>query len=231
MKKQIFFLLLFAGISYQFSCAQIKETDTFINELFSVLKQQDEKRFVKLFPDATRFKKLLLKMMNEESPLEKNDSAKQKQVEDMLKEITNSSIQKQFAKVFENANEKAKNKNIDWANAKLVSYKADTTVSDFLNTKELNGIIYLNSKSKDYFILFGDVIWSNEDNGWYGVEIKKIGEKGIDVEYNNEDENNSFSDSNMVTDTVVTSVDTVAKLQKPGVVTNKKAPIKKPVSN
>ncbi len=172
MQKTFFSIafIFFFGIH---SKAQIKDTDTFIQELFNSFQTMDEKRFIDLYPDAIQLKSILFDLMQRQTG---NDTAALQLGKNMLNEITDSSLYLDYAKEFRRAMDSAKVAGVNWADAKFMFSQADTSVAEDIEGKMLRGMIYFTSNKKDYFISFYEVLWPRVLEGWVGASIRNIGE-------------------------------------------------------
>src|SRR5690606_5665958 len=155
------------------SQAQIKNTDTFIQELFTSFQTMDEKRFIDLYPDATQLKSILFDLMKRQNGI---DTAALQLGKAMLNEITDSSLYMDYAKEYRKAMDSAKVAGVNWADAKFMFFQADTSVAEDIEGKMLRGMIYFTSGQKDYFISFYEALWPKVMDGWMGASIRNIGE-------------------------------------------------------
>ena len=166
--------------------AQEKNKDVMVKRIFSVLKNKDEAGFVKLFPDAATTKIIFAELFKMDSTNGGNpDSAtgKMESIESYLNEISDSSLQKEYREDFRRVIERGTVLGINWAGSELESYTMDSVlISDGgLTAPKLSGKIYFKSAGRDYFILYDAVIFVS-NRGWYGVTIKRTGEKGKETE-------------------------------------------------
>lgn len=207
--------MLMAIVFFCTGHAQTRETDVFLKKVFTVLKTQDEKAFVQLYPDKEKFKKILLSMMKAQSG---DDTASIARGMAMIGEITDSTLYRDFSAQYKSTMEKSRAKNLDWSNAVMSSYVADTLNSDEITGKQLKGKIFFKSGPKDYFLVFNEVIWPRDEAGWYGISIRKIGEVGKDSEDEiSADQSMDASDSAtvMMDSVAVATVDTVVLGSRP----------------
>ena len=171
--KRIFLILFPFFLFFHSTNAQIKDTDTFIRQLFNSLQQQDEKKFIDLYPNANQLKSILLSMMKNESG---TDTSSLQLGKAMLNEITDSSLYFEYAKEFRDAMDSSRIAGVDWNDAKFSFSQADTSKAVDIDGIMLRGIIYFSSQQKDYFISFYEVLWPKQLDGWVGVSIRNIGE-------------------------------------------------------
>jgi len=173
MKKIKWLLVIVMIITAIAGYSQVQDKETMVKQVFSVLKNKDEQGYIKLFPDAATMKELM-------SMIAKSDTTGD--LQDMMKilldKITDSSLQIEFSGEFKKTIKMGEEKGVDWSQANLVSYKADSTLTkkDGIEVSKLTGKIYFNVGSKEYFLKFNEVIWF-EREGWYGVDIERIDEK------------------------------------------------------
>lgn len=174
--KKLPILVLFAFFVSS-SYAQVRDTETMMREIFESIKTQDEKRFIGLFPSASEFKAILVKMMLDDPGSANLDSMQRGSVQQMLDEITDSTLAKEFVNEYRKAMRLREASSVDWSSANFVSFRGDTSSADNIsNAKAFSGHIYFNTTYKQYFISFSDVIWWPDHNAWYGVNIRAIKE-------------------------------------------------------
>lgn len=172
MKKLAILLVILVFLTSN-GQAQIKDTDKFIQELFTSFQTKDEKRFIDLYPDAIQLKSILFDLMKRQTG---GDTAALQLGKAMLNEITDSSLSIDYVKGYHKAMDSAKVAGVDWADAKFMFSQADTSVAEDIEGKMLRGMIYFTSNKKDYFISFYEVLWPNVLDGWVGASIRNIGE-------------------------------------------------------
>lgn len=147
--------------------SQTKSKEEMVKKIFTVIKNKDEAGFVKLFPDAATMKAFIIKLSN-------GDTSGMQYLDNMH----DSTLQEEFRDDFQSALRKAERNGVDLSDAVFVSYIADSAKNDgeMFSPVTLSGTIFFNSRNKEYFLDFNEVIWF-DDKGWYGVEIGKINEK------------------------------------------------------
>lgn len=99
----------------------------------------------------------------------------------MFGEISDSSLYKQFSQEYEKAMEQGSSANVNWKEAIFTSYKADTVDANELKGRQLRGKIYFTSTGTDYFLSFDEVLWPDDDPGWYGIAIRTVNEKSLEA--------------------------------------------------
>jgi hypothetical protein len=143
-----------------------------VKKIFIILQQKDKEGFIKLFPDAALTIELVKKIFVGE---------RQALLDEILPLLTDSSMQIKFSEIFAETMDKSVEKGFDWSQANLVSFTADSSFDKETNMPVMNGKIYFNAGSKDYFMAYADIIWI-ENRGWYGVNIDRVDEKSKENE-------------------------------------------------
>ena len=170
--KKIVFIFFPLYFFIQPANAQVKDTDTYIQQLFTALQQQDEKKFIDLYPNSTQLKSILISLMKKQSGSDTSSLALGRA---MLNEITDSSLYKDYIKEFREAMDSARIAGVDWSDAKFSFSQADTSKAEDTDGMMLRGVIYFTSRQKDYFISFYEVLWPKILGGWVGASIRNIG--------------------------------------------------------
>ena len=212
-------LCLFTVIAPAYS--QVKDKDSMVRKIFSVIQQKDRKGFVKLFPDAATLIKAAEVFFA---------GKKKEELDEILPMLTDSSLQMKFGEMFSEIMDKGMEKGFDWSQTSLVSFLTDTSFNKETKMPVMKGKIYFNTDKKEYFMIYDEIIWF-ENLGWYGVNIDRIDEKSKE----NDPEEMKWSpgeDSVMMTvDTAIAMPDTAIKVKvvKPIKKTNPVKPAGKPV--
>src|SRR5262249_52951294 len=83
-----------------------------------------------------------------------------------------------FHDIFKKGIEKGEKAGVDWSQAELVSYTADSIIEkeEKVWVSELKGRIYFNVNEKSFFLDYKNVTWM--DRGWYGATISRVDKKG-----------------------------------------------------
>lgn len=160
--------------------AQVKDRDQMVKKIFTILKTADKEGFIRLFPNAEVTKSFLRKTMMKDSAL----AGMQDMLNAYFDKISDDVLQKEYAEDFKRAMEYASKAGADLSKAVLVSYTADSVKDDQeeqMPVSKLSGNIYFTIDTANYFIKFNNVIWF-EDEGWYGVNIRRIDKKSREFE-------------------------------------------------
>lgn len=188
--------------------SQTTSKDEMVKKIFTTFKNKDEKAFVHLFPDAATMKSFFFGMA------EKDTSIRAEEKEEMktfMNSMTDSSLQVEYLKDFNRFLRKGEKHGVEWSRADLVSYTADSAISndDDLKVPMLKGKIYFNVDKKEFFLAFSEVIWL-EQKGWYGVNIEKIDEKINEAKAGTPDFDDDDDMSGVMADSVARVVDSMA---------------------
>lgn len=218
MRKATWILLVMLIALQVAGYSQVSNKDEMVKRVFEVLKNKDEQGFIKLYPDAVTIKQLLGKLMASRFKSDTTGEIK-REYDRKLEGITDSMLAKELHAEFKKYIDRGENIGIDWSKTVFVSYTSDSTfkpTGDFA-ISELSGKIYFNYNSKEYFLLFSDIIYF--EKGWYGVEINRV------VEIRNDNGEYSQEGTKMTEEELqaqISSMDTT-KVQ-----TNKKVSTQKP---
>jgi hypothetical protein len=173
-------LLLLSGTGFTIH-AQDAAKDQMVKSVFNALQKKDKQAYIKLFPDLAAFKRLTTEVL-------KNVGRDDEMAAEQIKKIQEwtqaeydaefvTDIQKEFKEKIENAEEKG----IDWAGAvfnKWTEEEASDIDKIGADVKTIAGTIYFTSKGKEFEIRFREIVWSESDKRWYGVDLKDVREKG-----------------------------------------------------
>jgi hypothetical protein len=181
--------------------SQEKDKDVMVKKIFTMLQQKNQEGFVKLFPDVVTLRQFAEKVLTGDQKT---------LLDEMLPMLTDSNMQLKYREIYAGIMEKAEQKGIDWNQAKMVSFTADSSADQERKMTTLNGKIYFNATGKEYFMTYSETLWF-ENHGWYGVVIDRIDEKSKE---NEPEENTGFEDMDsvrMIMDTAIAIPDTAIK--------------------
>jgi hypothetical protein len=182
--RPIAFLFLFSSITLAVH-AQDAGKNEMIQSIFTALQKKDKQAYIKLFPDLVAFKRLTREVFSKGS--------KDEEIPEHVKEIqqwTQAQYDSEFVasleKGFKLKIENAEKKGVDWASAVFTKWtEDDANEEDKEGTvKIIGGMIYFTSKGKEFEMGFREIIWSETDKRWYGVDLRNVREKGA-----NDDDN------------------------------------------
>lgn len=168
MKKML--LLCVAVIALLQVNAQEKSPDSVIQRVFRAVKNNDEAAFVKVFPDLEG----MLVMLKEFDP-----NGLDVEADSMIRAQYAGALKEDFREFMN----RLENKGV--RHSQLVFVKADYSVDEMKmsdnpegHSREASGIIYVKADGEEYEIPFGDLIWSDELKGWFGIHLKSFRKKG-----------------------------------------------------
>jgi hypothetical protein len=202
MKKMKLIIIISLVSMFAPAYSQEKDKEVMIRKIFSVIQQKDADGFVKLFPDASTMREVVTKLYSEE---------KKEGLDELLAELSDSSLQSQFSETFSEIMEKGNEKGIDWSQAKFISFSADSSIIEEIKTTRLTGKIYFNAGKIEYFMSYDDIIWF-ENRGWYGVNIRRIDEKSKEDEPDYSDRDLDDDSTMMTVDSAKVMMDTASKV-------------------
>jgi len=182
--------------------AQVSTPDAMIRQLFTTLKNKDEKSFVALYPNGQQMSKLVRGMMetmfkseemqkmmamDEKSKNMNLDSLIDAQVAQMAKPEAQAEMQKSFAKSFQAIIAKGEKKGVNWSQAEITSFTMDSTAESDdqdmkmfagAGMKTLKGVIDFTAGGTPYQMSYEKVLYLPSENGWFGGEFKQVIKKG-----------------------------------------------------
>lgn len=201
MKKVFFLLLTTLFLSATGFCQEL-DKEVMVKKVFTLLKNNDKKGYITLFPNAALTKEFLFKMMDADTSMGKQE--RNTMMESFLDKINDSDLKKNYAKEYDRVTKMAANKAVNFSKATYVSHTLDSTYKEEggIRASKLAGKIYFTQNGKDYFLKYDNIIWF-ENKGWFGVSIDYIDLK----EKENEDEEHAGV---LLPDTAMVAVDTAA---------------------
>lgn len=194
----VFTVCLFAASAN----AQVKNADSIIHQLFTSLKNKDEKAFVTLYPNGQQMAGLMRGMMESmfKSPemqqmMAMDENAKNLNVDSLIdaqlaqvtKPEAQAEMQKGFAKSFQEIVEKGEKKGVNWSQAQLVSVTLDSTAeidSEEMKmfagagVKNMKGVVDFTAGGTAYQMNFDKVLYIPSEGGWFGGEFQQVIKKG-----------------------------------------------------
>lgn len=173
MKKIFCILLIIAAANIQPAEAQEKNLDTMLHKIFRSIKYKDTTSFASLFPNREQMRLLIKEAYGDKYEKEAADSLLEKDFKLDSEENFSKMAKEKFLQPFQDfIKEMEENQNINLSVLSLVGYTIDTLSKDY--PKSVKGNLNVSFEGKEYTIKFIDIIWSDHDNGWYGVELRNI---------------------------------------------------------
>jgi hypothetical protein len=172
------------------SNAQETNKEVVVKKIFEAVKNKDEKAFLHLFPTPQGTRDFIRDIVMKSAPAD--DSAKARLMADsLLFGMTDSMINSEMKRDFSRYIKKGEAKSIDWSKAVLVSFTADSVMTNETEmiTAALSGKIYFNVGATEYYMSYDQVLWF-AGKGWYGVNIKRIDEKAKESDEEDADDFN-----------------------------------------
>ena len=145
------------------SQAQVRKAESLVQQIFTTLKNKDQKAFVALYPNAQQFGRFIRVIMEQTF---KSDEMKQLMAMDSTSKGMNldslvdaqvdavsnaegfAEMEASFAKAFQKIIEKGESKGVNWSEAKLTSFTIDSSAIDtkgspvqLTGLKEAKGVI------------------------------------------------------------------------------------------
>jgi hypothetical protein len=173
--------------------AQTKSLDSLVNTAFISIRNSDAQAYIKLFPtypQLLNFFSGILKTIGDTS-LKKNFS---KLLGDITQEKYEVELKEKYIISFQNLIQEGTKMGIIWRNVKMDSFTKNEIIPPDIKLRSASGSLYISDAGKSYVIPYTDVVWSDEEQGWFGFGVSRIFNKG--------DENN---------DTLVFQTDSVEK--------------------
>jgi hypothetical protein len=184
--KQFIILLFGAAWFCTPAAAQAKEGDAQIQKAFTSIKNVDEQAFLQLFPDYVHMKAMfaLLGQNIKDSQMRKDA---EKEFAGFTEQRYNEEFVPELKKNFQRFVSGAREKGIDLSKLDFVSSVYEVKHQDEVGLKTLKGNMNVKDDRQEYEISFSDIIWSEADGKWFGINlegIKKKGEEGENADIN-----------------------------------------------
>jgi hypothetical protein len=172
-------LFIVASLCSTHARAQEKDADLMIQKIWTVVKNGDEQGYVKLFPDYQQtmtFFRGMAKNINDSAAGAKLEQYISNFTEKVYQDELVSSVTKDFSQFLVSTRKKG----ID-LNALSFDHSVYEIVKEGqlgINTKTLQGTIFLKNDTAEYELSFSQSIWLEANEGWYGAMLGRIKKKG-----------------------------------------------------